>query len=251
MESSKVHISSHQKKIASTGALTLYKSLSVGESGSWASLIGYELYQHFCSDVSGIVGYGLRAMVLSRFLGGSRKPVIGRGVLIRRPQQIFLEKKVFVDDFAALDVRGKGSIRLGAHTFIGRFSSVVAKEADVMIGEGVNIGTNCRIASQSKISIGASTLIAAYCYIGPGNHQQGEEGQPLIEQDMEIKGGVVIGSNCWIGARATILDGVTIGDNAIVGAHSLVRDSVPAGAVVAGTPARIIRMGRSVSEEHG
>jgi acetyltransferase-like isoleucine patch superfamily enzyme len=243
MDSSKIHISSHQKKIASTGGLSLYKSLSVGEAGSWTSLIGYELYQHFCSDVSGVVGYGIRSMVLQLLLGASKRPVIGKGVLIRRPRQIYLEKKVFVDDFAALDVRGRGSIRVGAHAFIGRFSAVVAKEADVVIGDGVNIGTSCRIASQSKISIGTSTLIAAYCYIGPGNHQQGDGGQPLIEQGMEIKGGVTIGSNCWIGARATILDGVTIGDNAIVGAHSLVRESVPAGAVVAGTPARLIRMG--------
>lgn len=242
MDSSTIHISTHQKKIASTGAFSLYKSLSVGEKGSWIGLVGYELYQHFCSDVSGIVGYGLRSLVLPVLLGESKRPVIGKGVLIRRPGQIYLKRKVFVDDFAALDVRGVGSIHVGAHAFIGRFSSVVAKEADVLIGDGVNIGTNCRIASQSKITIGASTLIAAYCYIGPGNHQRGDSGQALIEQDMEIKGGVTIGSNCWIGARATILDGVTIGDNAIVGAHSLVRESVPAGAVVAGTPARIIRM---------
>jgi carbonic anhydrase/acetyltransferase-like protein (isoleucine patch superfamily) len=248
MDYSKIHISSHQKKIASTGGLALYRALSIGEEGSWTTLIAYELYQHCCSDVSGVVGYGLRSLVLPFFLGASKRPVIGKGVLIRRPRQIQMDRKVFVDDFAALDVRGAGSIVLGAHTFIGRFSSVVAKEADVELGKGVNIGTNCRIASQSKITIGASTLIAAYCYIGPGNHQQGEGGGALIEQEMEIKGGVTIGSDCWIGARATILDGVTIGDNAIVGAHSLVREDVPAGAVVAGTPARLIRAGTAVHE---
>jgi acetyltransferase-like isoleucine patch superfamily enzyme len=57
---------------------------------------------------------------------------------------------------------------------------------------------------------------------------------------METKGGVSIGSGCWIGARATILDGVQIGDGAVIGAHSLVKDNVPAGAVAAGVPAKII-----------
>ncbi|MCB0320464.1 MAG: hypothetical protein KDD60_06010 [Bdellovibrionales bacterium] len=58
---------------------------------------------------------------------------------------------------------------------------------------------------------------------------------------MDLKGGVTIGKNVWIGTRATILDGVTIGDGAVIGAHSLVRESVPSGAVVAGTPAKVIR----------
>jgi acetyltransferase-like isoleucine patch superfamily enzyme len=81
-------------------------------------------------------------------------------------------------------------------------------------------------------------LIAAYAYIGPGNHQLDEEGKPLIAENMVKKGGVTIGDNAWIGTRATILDGVTIGKNAVVGAHSLVREDVPEGAVVAGTPAK-------------
>ena len=101
----------------------------------------------------------------------------------------------------------------------------------------MNIGSYCRIATQSVVEIGESTLIAAYCYIGPGNHQKEGEG-PLISQKMEIRGGVRIGKNCWIGSGALIMDGVTIGDGAIIGAQSLVREDVAPGQVVVGTPAR-------------
>jgi acetyltransferase-like isoleucine patch superfamily enzyme len=50
-----------------------------------------------------------------------------------------------------------------------------------------------------------------------------------------------IGNDVWIGCNATILRGVTIGDGAVVGANSLVRTSVPPYAIVAGSPARIIK----------
>ena len=59
---------------------------------------------------------------------------------------------------------------------------------------------------------------------------------------MEHGTGLVIGKNVWIGARVTILDGVKIGDNAIIGAHSFVREDVPANAVVAGVPAKLIKI---------
>lgn len=48
--------------------------------------------------------------------------------------------------------------------------------------------------------------------------------------------------NAWIGAGATILPGVTIGENAVVGAASVVTKDVPANAVVAGNPAKVLRM---------
>ena len=52
---------------------------------------------------------------------------------------------------------------------------------------------------------------------------------------------IVIGNNVWIGAHATILAGVTLGENSVVAAGAVVTKDVPAGAVVAGVPAKIIK----------
>lgn len=67
---------------------------------------------------------------------------------------------------------------------------------------------------------------------------------PLYNAYMEATDGFlsVIGNDVWIGADVKILDGVTIGDGAIVGAGSVVTKDVEAYTIVAGIPARKIRM---------
>lgn len=52
---------------------------------------------------------------------------------------------------------------------------------------------------------------------------------------------IVIGRGVWIGANVTVLPGVTIGDDAVVAAAAVVTRDVPAGAVVVGAPARVVR----------
>jgi acetyltransferase-like isoleucine patch superfamily enzyme len=67
-----------------------------------------------------------------------------------------------------------------------------------------------------------------------------------VERPVRVQGiykrDVRVGNNVWIGHGAQILRGATVGDNAIVGANAVVTKNVPANAVVAGVPARIIRM---------
>jgi acetyltransferase-like isoleucine patch superfamily enzyme len=62
---------------------------------------------------------------------------------------------------------------------------------------------------------------------------------------------IVIQDRAYIGCNATILPGVTIGEKAGVGACSVVTKDVPAGAVVAGNPARILRQPPSPTESGG
>lgn len=230
-----------QQARLSAGGLADYRRFAVGDSSLifWGA---YETSQLLLGNLPGILGYGLRALVFPPLFGScGNRPALGRGIILRNPRRIFLGTRVMVDDYAVMDVRGVGEIRLGDRCSVGRFSTISAKEARISLGAGVNVGSYSRIASQSAVQIEESVLISAFCYIGPGNHQEGTAATPLIAREMELRGGVVIKRHAWIGAHSTILDGVTIGEGAIVGAHSLVREDVPDRTVVAGTPARVIR----------
>lgn len=233
-----------QKALADSGsALAAYKEFAVGKERSLFSFVWYEILTTLFSSCSGILGLGIRSILYpSIFSKCGKRPAIGRGVVIRRPGSISLGSRILIDDYAVLDVRGeKGSISLGDYVSLGRFTTLSSKDGDISLGSGVNVGSYCRIATQSKVHIGESTLIAAYCYIGPGNHTQGDSDTPLIEREMEIKGGVNIGAHSWIGARTTILDGVTIGEGAIIGAHSLVLTDIPQRCVAVGVPAKVVK----------
>lgn len=58
--------------------------------------------------------------------------------------------------------------------------------------------------------------------------------------DVAVRQPVVIGRDCFLGARAILLPGTELGDHVIVGAGAVVRGKIPGDSVVAGNPARII-----------
>lgn len=241
---SQIAVSPQQAMLSSGGRspFQIYREFAVGNAGLLA-LGYYEFCNFFFADLTGLPGLAARAVFYPRMLKAcGRKPGFGRGISLRNPGCMSFGRSVMLDEYVALDARGdKARIDLGDFVSVGRMTSFRARNSSIVLENGVNISCYCRIGTDTQILIGESTLIAAYVYIGPGNHRTGEGQGPVISSGMELKGGVKIGKHCWIGARATILDGVTIGDHAVVGAHALVREDVPAGTVVAGTPARIIR----------
>ena len=229
------------------GPFQTYKQFVSGDS-SLVYFLGLESYTFLLTNLPGLIGFGLRSVFLPPLLkAGGKGAAGGKGVSFRQPQRMTLGKNVIIEDYSLLDVRhdpqssASSELVLGDSVYIGPHSMIMAKGGKVSLHDGANVSSYCRIASQGDVEIGHSVLIAAYCYIGPGNHRTDDLSQPIMAQGMEPARGVRIGKNSWIGTRSTILDGVSIGENAIVGAHSLVRDDVPDKAIVAGTPAKIIR----------
>ena len=70
------------------------------------------------------------------------------------------------------------------------------------------------------------------------------------EKQTVIYGKIIVGNNCFIGCRTTILPGVKIGDNTIIGAGSLVNRDIPANSVAAGVPCKVICSLEEYKEKH-
>lgn len=115
----------------------------------------------------------------------------------------------------------------------------------VTIGNNCHFGRACHITAIGEISIGNNLLTGQYVIISDNAHGESTADQlfiPPVERRLVTKGPVRIGNNVWIGDRVAILSGVTIGDGAIIGSNAVVTHDVPAGAVVGGVPARVLKM---------
>jgi UDP-3-O-[3-hydroxymyristoyl] glucosamine N-acyltransferase len=62
----------------------------------------------------------------------------------------------------------------------------------------------------------------------------------------EISGSTVVGKNSWLGVGCSTMQKITIGDNSLIGVGAVVLKDVPSGAVMAGNPAKVIRIQNSV-----
>ncbi len=129
--------------------------------------------------------------------------------------------------------------RIGDETRIGTF---------VEVQKGVVIGKRCKISSHTFICEGVS--IGDGCFIGHGvifindMHPRAvtEDGQPESEDDWADRFvSTEIAARVSIGSGAIIMGGVQVGEGAVIGAGAVVTKDVPAGAVVTGVPARVVR----------
>lgn len=114
----------------------------------------------------------------------------------------------------------------------------------LIIGNNVRIEDNCHIGCIERVEIGDGTLLASKVFISDHSHGNVDKSdidveplsRPLVSKPVKI------GRNVWIGDGACILPGVELGDNVVVGANAVVTHNFPANAVIAGCPARLIRM---------
>ncbi len=156
-----------------------------------------------------------------------------------------------VAEFARIapDVKLGKDVRI--YAFVNLYGCEIGDESKigtfVEIQKGAFIGKRCKISSHTFICEGVT--IEDECFIGHGvmfindKYPRSTTGAGSLqtEADWSVTT-TLIKKRASIGSNATILCGVTIGEGAMVGAGSVVTHDVPAGAVVAGSPAHIIRM---------
>ena len=153
-------------------------------------------------------------------------------------------------------LKGPQYISIGNNCFFEQFLYLSAwdtfhsMEHTQHLSPSITIGSNCHfgafnhITAINCIEIGNNLLTGKFVTITDNSH-----GDTKIEtlniaplsRPLYSKGPVKIGSNVWIGDKATILPNVTIGDGAVIAANAVVTKDVPAYSIVAGNPAKIIK----------
>ena len=117
------------------------------------------------------------------------------------------------------------NIYLGNDVFVNRNSTFMSSDAKILIGSKVMIGPNV-------------TMIT-------GNHNYRNVGRYMFDvkdKSTDDDVDIIVEDDVWIGSNAIILKGVVIGRGAIIGAGSVVTSSVKSYAIVAGNPARLVKM---------
>jgi acetyltransferase-like isoleucine patch superfamily enzyme len=144
---------------------------------------------------------------------------VGRGAQFVHVETFEIGAGVFIGEQAMIQGRHDGRCVIGDGCWIGPQSYFDAR--DLVIEESVGWGPGARILGSE--------------------HTQMPIDVPVIQTDLEIRP-VRIGAGADIGVNAVILPGIAVGAGAVVGAGSVVTHDVPPRAVVAGVPARLIRM---------
>jgi len=127
-------------------------------------------------------------------------------------------------------------VTIGSNCLIARGAEIVSEgsEGRLQLGDRVQVNFGVHLDHTGGLIIADDTLISEDAIIY--THSHGYE-----PKSASVATPLVIERRVWIGARALVLPGVTrIGAEALVAAGAVVTKEVPAGAIVAGNPARVI-----------
>lgn len=144
-----------------------------------------------------------------------------------------------------LDISGPGIVYIGDNVYInGEGGRPVTpythhESAVIIIGNGTFLN-NTRFACANEIIIGNSCIIGESNILDTDFHSVDPEARKRDEPGKIGK--VLIGDNAWIGGAAIILKNTVIGCDSTVGAGSVVSGTFPDRSLIAGNPARLIRI---------
>jgi acetyltransferase-like isoleucine patch superfamily enzyme len=133
-------------------------------------------------------------------------------------------------------------VRIGDDVYVGHRTMLKGDtRGELVLEDGVWVGQDCYFQSAGGIRIGARTGVGPRVMVLTSVHEETPWPQPIIDAPLRFAP-VTIGAGSDIGIGAILLPGTTIGTGVQVGAGAVVSGTVPDGAVVAGVPARVLRL---------
>lgn len=174
--------------------------------------------------------------------------------VIKRTGKLKFGNNLYIDYNCYIDAFSEGGLILGDNVIIGKNTTIeVSGNRDypgrgIKVGNNTSLGTNGFYGGAGGVIIGDDVLIGNYVSFHPENHIFDDFNQLISKQGVSHKG-IKIGSNVWIGTKATILDGAEIGDGCIVAACACVTGKFPSNCVIGGVPAKILKY-RNQSVSH-
>lgn len=143
-------------------------------------------------------------------------------------------------------LEGENNIHIGSNTSMqkgGWLSCYPVKNGDgaeLIIGSGCVLGYNNHIISARSVTIEDFVLTANNVYISDSSHAYSDITKPIMQQGVNVKGPVVIGSGTWLGENVCIV-GASVGKNCVIGSNSVVTHDIPDYSVAVGSPAKVIK----------
>lgn len=147
-------------------------------------------------------------------------------------KNIIKASNIFVGDYTYFDDRRNGPENFEEYNVLYNYDFSKVK---------LVIGKFCAIAAETRfIMTGDHKLDAISTYPFP-IFQEGWE-KAFNIADLPVKGDIIVGNDVWFGYDSLIKNGVTIGDGAIIATRAVVVKDVPPYALVAGNPAKVVKM---------
>lgn len=170
---------------------------------------------------------------------GPRVRLEGRGN-IDFGRYVTLERDVTVNAILKRDMKLGHRVKIGAFTQIMGTAHLSRVGQYFVMGDNTGCGEFCYFGAAGGIAIGKNVVIGQYVSMHAQNHVFADPSKLICDQGT-VEKGIIVGDDCWIGAKATILDGARIGHHSVVAAGAVVRGEFPPYSLLAGVPARVVR----------
>ena len=178
----------------------------------------------------------------------AHSPFIASNVRLVVRSKIIFGKGVIFHTNCSLNALSRDGIVLGNNVSVGTNTKIECTGNLKTLGKGLSAGNNVGLGSDNfygcagGIVIGDDTIVGNFVSFHSENHNYDRSDVPIRLQGVNHSG-INVGSNCWIGAKSTILDGAVIHNGCIIAAGAVVRAGVyAANGIYGGVPAKLLKM---------